>query len=319
MKKGGASNPLFWQRGTVQSPPLKKGGQGGFGRVTGCWQAINIGTHEMVKVRDILTWIDACAPFRYAASWDNSGLQVGDPDARVTRVLVALDPTEQVLSEADERGCECVVSHHPLIFQPLHAVRVDKYPGNLVSLAIKKGIHLIAAHTNLDAAREGTNDQLARLLSLETAGSLEVDDAWLQERLYGGFGRLGRLDRPVSLGTLVQEIGRALGESGIRVVGDYGRQVQQVALCSGSGGSLIEAAIASGSDVYVTGDIKYHEARRALDAGLALIDIGHFASERLVIEPLADTLRSRATDNRLQLDVLVALKESDPFQFWTER
>ena len=269
-----------------------------------------------MRVKDILAWIDQYAPFRYAASWDQCGLQVGNPEAAVERIIVALDPSSSVIEEAERRECQCLVTHHPLLFRPIHAVRLDQFPGNLIGRALGKGIHLIAAHTNLDAAREGTNDQMVRLMDLQAVEPLEVESAWSREQSYGGMGRVGLLPEAKFLAGLVEELRDSLGGIGVRVVGDPKRMVHRVALCSGSGGSMLERAIAANVDVYITGDLKYHEGQRALEAGLALIDIGHFASERLIVQPLADYLRSRASRELLRLEVLTTCEEKDPFWFF---
>lgn len=267
----------------------------------------------MVRVKDILGWIDEHAPFRYKESWDQCGLQVGDPQAVVKRVLVALEPSSGSLDEAVRKGCECLVTHHPLLFRPISSVRSDRFPGSVVAGALRAGVHLIAAHTNLDVARDGTNDHLARLLSLTTCEPLETEASWLEEIRYVGLGRVGLLPRPVSLEELASETQRVLGIETVRVVGDRRGQVHRVALCTGSGGSLVEKAVQSGSDVFITGDVKYHEAQHAVEAGLAVIDVGHFASERIVVPVLGEYLRSRAAREGAELELLAAAEESDPF------
>lgn len=269
----------------------------------------------MAKVKEVLALLDAHAPFRFAEPWDQCGLQVGDPEADVKRILVALDPGSAALDEAIANGCQCLVTHHPLIFRPLQRVRTDEYPGALVVRALREGINLIAAHTNLDVAREGTNDCLAGVLELQCVTALEEEKAWHGEGRYGGMGRLGLLPDSVTLGDLATRLGRLLPSAVVRGVGDQARPVQRVALCTGSGGSLVERAIATGADVYVSGDIKYHEAQRAVEAGLGIVDVGHFASEHLVLQPLAQVLRSWAEQLGLPLAIRVARTERDPF--WT--
>lgn len=269
----------------------------------------------MLRVIDVLNWVDSYAPFRYAASWDRCGLQVGNPDASVERILVALDPTAETIEEAVENGCQCLVTHHPLLFRPLNNVRTDEFPGNLVATALVKGVHLIAAHTNLDAAAGGTNDQLAALLSLEDVTPLEADPSWSGEGRYAGMGKVGRLPWSMRLGDFVERIREAFEGIAVRAAGDPEREIRRIAICTGSGGSLIETVIACGCDAYVTGDLKYHEAQRAVEANLSLIDMGHFASERPALRPLATYLQTRAVQEGCSAEVLVALKEKDPF--WT--
>jgi len=267
----------------------------------------------MVLVRDILDWLDFYAPFRYAASWDQCGLQVGDPEAPAKRVLVALDPNTATLGEAEERECQCLVTHHPLFLHPLKAVRADQFPGNLILRGVLRGIHLIAAHTNLDVAKGGTNDHLGQMLSIHTLQPLDCDDPRVGEDRYSGMGLTGFLPQSMSFRALVEKTSKALGGIAVRAVGHGEKQVHRVALCTGSGGSLMKQVISAGSDVFITGDVKYHDAQRALEAGLALIDIGHFASERIIVRPLAAFLRAQAVARREALEVLEARVERDPF------
>lgn len=269
----------------------------------------------MIRVQDVFEWLDEHAPFRYAQSWDQCGLQVGDPKAVVERVMVALDVNSETLGEAENRRCECLVTHHPLIFRPLKALRVDDFPASLVVRALLSGVHVIAAHTNLDVARDGTNDRLGVLLALDDVAPLEVDDEWAREERYGGMGRIGSLPQPMRLGDLAARSAQVLGIDGLRMVGKPEREVRRVAICTGSGGSLLDLAIRSGVDVYLTGDLKYHEAQQALEAGLALIDVGHFASERLIVEPLVEYIEQRAARCGASLSVFAAQCEQDPFLF----
>ena len=271
---------------------------------------------DTTTVGDVIQWLDAGAPFRYAASWDSCGLQVGDPRSAVSRVLVALDPDSTTLEEAARRDCQCLVTHHPQIFQPLKALRLDEHPAALVAFALRRNIHVVAAHTNLDAAREGTNDQLARLLGLTDCRPLESDQAWRGEDRYAGMGKTGLLERPATIEELVGKLRGALGAIAVRGVGDPGRTVRRVGLCTGSGGGFMEKVVEAGCEAYVTGDVKYHEAQRAREAGLAVVDVGHFASERIVVSPLAAYLQSQARRKGSDVEVLTAREETDPF--WTD-
>ena len=147
----------------------------------------------MVRIKDIFQWIDSWAPFRYVESWDNCGLQVGNPESPATRVLVALDPASWVLREAQELGCQCVVTHHPLLFRPISSVRTDSWPGSIIRQALLAGISIIAAHTNLDAAPQGTNVQLKDLLGLDVIGPLDSEAVFCGDERYLGIGLVGLL------------------------------------------------------------------------------------------------------------------------------
>ena len=272
------------------------------------------GALSMVRVKEILGWIDSWAPFRFAESWDNCGLQVGNPESSVSRLLVALDPLTSVLTEAGELGCQCLVTHHPLLLHPLKSIRTDSWPGSIVGLAVLSGINIIAAHTNLDAARHGTNARLVELLGLAVTGPLEAEPSFSQDLRYWGMGLVGLLPREATPESLAASLNAALGAASVRIVGDLKKKVRSVAVCAGSGGSLLGKAILSGADLFITGDLKYHDARFAEESGIVVMDIGHFASENPVVGPLGDFFRSRAQAEAIELEVFVSKSETDPFR-----
>ncbi|SPF51554.1 putative GTP cyclohydrolase 1 type 2 [Syntrophobacter sp. SbD1] len=268
----------------------------------------------MVRIKDILQWIDSWAPFRYAELWDNCGLQVGNPQSAVTRALVALDPASCVIEEAEQCGCQCVVTHHPLLLSPIKFVRTDSWPGSIIGRALLSGISIIAAHTNLDAARLGTNAQLKELLGLSVTGPLDASALFCGQEQYMGMGLVGLLPRETGIESLAATLSGALGGTAVRVTGDLRKKISRVAVCTGSGASLMEKALAAGAEVFITGDFKYHDARFAEENGLGVIDIGHFASEKLVLEPFADFLRSKAKSEAAELEVFVSKSQADPFK-----
>lgn len=268
----------------------------------------------MVRVKDILSWIDSWAPFRFAESWDNCGLQVGSPDSEVNRVLVALDPGSPALQEARELGCECIVTHHPLLLKPIQTIRTDSWPGRIIAQALISGINIVAAHTNLDAARQGTNAQFIKLLDLTEISPLESEPGLLEDPLYLGMGIVGTLPRPTTFRAIAEKLGAALGGTTVRMTGDPECEILRTAVCTGSGASLIAKARAKGADLFITGDMKYHDCRLAEENGLAVLDIGHFASEKLILGPLAAFIREIARKEGATLEVFVSKSEEDPFQ-----
>ena len=267
----------------------------------------------MVQIRQIMDWLDSWAPFRYAQSWDNSGLQVGSPGAFTERVLIALDPGSEVVDEAVRLGCGCLVTHHPLLFRPIAALRTDVWPGSVIARAVLSGVNIIAVHTNLDAARGGTNAQLQAMLGLENIEPLEAEPAFCEEAGYLGIGLTGTLPVKLPVGSLAVQLSRGLGCIDIRMTGDPDKPVSRAAICTGSGASLIGKVLESGSEVFITGDIKYHDAKLAEESGLALIDVGHYASEKLILKPIAERLESKARSEGAVLDIFIAKSEKDPF------
>lgn len=227
-------------------------------------------------VAQLLTVVDRLAPFALAEEWDNVGLLVGRHNRPVRRVLVALDLRDEVLHEAREHGCDAVVTHHPPIFPSLAAVTDHAAASGAVLAAAEARIAVVAAHTNLDSAPDGLNDEMAAMLGLTATRPMTPHPA----DPAAGLGRVGSVT-PVSLESFVVRVATALEGAQISYAGDPGARVATVALCTGSGASLIGAARAAEADVYVTGDLKYHDADRA--EGMPLVMAPHARVERLAM------------------------------------
>jgi dinuclear metal center YbgI/SA1388 family protein len=244
-----------------------------------------------------------------AESWDAVGLVCGDPAETVGSVLFAVDPTSAVVDEAIERGVDLVVTHHPLLLTAVHGVPADDPKGRVVHRLIRAGIGLFVAHTNADrAAGHGVNDALAAALGLADPAPLERSD------VPGvGLGRIGVPAEPLSLRAFAERVAAALPATagGVRVAGDPDREIRTVAVCGGSGGSLLPAAAAGGADVLVTSDLKHHAVSEALEeGGPALVDVAHFASEWPWL-PRAAELLDRDLDGRVA--VAVSDVRTDPW------
>ena len=236
-----------------------------------------------VRVADILAGLESLAPPRLAEEWDNIGLQVGHPHWPVRRVMVALDPTPAVVEEAIAIEADVLVTHHPLLFHPLRSLNLATVAGGLIQRLVNNEVAVITAHTNLDSVQGGINDVLVTMLGLTAITVLQpaVVDA------QAGLGRLGELSPPVDFETLVVNIQQAMGLASVRFAGQIANAVQRVAVCSGSGGSLVKAFLDSSADVFITGDVRYHDAREIEAHQRGVIDIGHFESERIIVHHLA--------------------------------
>lgn len=238
----------------------------------------------MTRVQDIYAYIDGFAPFATQMDFDNAGLLVGDGQAEVRRVLLALDATLEVVKEAVRKRCQLIVSHHPLIFHPLKAVRPEDPTQAVVAQLIRKNIALISAHTNLDIAPGGVNDVLMDRLGGKVTGVLEpMGESW-------GMGRVGELDQPMPPKDFAAMVKKALGAKAVRATLG-GRPVKKLAVCGGAGGDLLELAVSLGADAYVTADVKHHEFLAAQALGVTLVDGGHFSTENPVMPVLAERLR----------------------------
>jgi dinuclear metal center YbgI/SA1388 family protein len=227
---------------------------------------------------EVVAALDARYDPALAEAWDAVGLVCGDPSETVRSVLFAVDPTAAVVDEAIERGVDLVVTHHPLLLTAVHGVPAGDPKGRIVHRLIRAGIGLFVAHTNADrAADDGVNDALAAALGLREPVPLERADV-----PGAGLGRLGELAEPMSLRTFAGFVAAALPRTagGVRIAGDPDRGIRSVAVCGGSGGSLLPVAAAAGADVLVTSDLKHHPVSEALEVGgPALIDVAHYATE----------------------------------------
>ena len=233
---------------------------------------------EKLTCGDILALIHQVAPFDTQEPWDNSGFLVGEKEKEVTGVLFALDVTQQVISEAVERGANLIVTHHPLMFDPIRRVTDETFEGRLILRMIREDIALIACHTCLDRAPGGINDALAECCAL-----LDVEGE--------GFVRVGALPVPMAAGDLRDYLSAALGDT-VRLMGDPNLTVRRLGMCSGAGSGEWEEAAALGADAFLSGEVKHHQALAMADAGIPCFECGHFATEQPGIFALADALQT---------------------------
>ena len=236
----------------------------------------------MTTVKAILDWFETFAPVSSAMDFDNVGLLVGDKNAAVSRVLLTLDVSAEAVDEAASLGCELIISHHPVIFNPLKRLDARSVP----YLLAERGIAAVCMHTNLDLSEEfGVNTCLA-----EALGAQKLRKSQLGECLF-----IGELPRETDAESFAARVKEALGCSGLRYT-TAKATVKTVAVASGAGGSDIFAAAEEGADVLVTGEIKHHEINAANEAGVNIVDAGHFKSEDVVILPLKKRLETAFSD-----------------------
>lgn len=229
------------------------------------------------SLAQIVVSLERRYPLVTAEPWDAVGLVCGDPGAPVRRILWAVDPVEDIVDEAIATGADLVVTHHPLFLAGVHSVAATSAKGRLVHRLITSGIALYCAHTNADVADPGVSDALASALGVTSTRPLAGE-----EGAPVGLGRVGELAETVTLAEFAATVAGALPQThhGVRVAGDPGRSVRRVAVCGGSGDSLLSAATAAGADAFVTADLKHHRALEHLqDGGCAIVDVAHWASE----------------------------------------
>lgn len=233
-------------------------------------------------LRDIINSIESVAPLSYQEHWDNSGLQVGNPGTDIEAVLLTTDVTESVVAEAIARGCNLIVSHHPLLFRGLKQVCGQSPEARCVETAIRHNIAIYSTHTAIDSYLHGVSGEMARLLGLSDYRILVPAAPGADY----GLGVVGELAEPVAYTELLERIRTTFGARYVRYTRSNKEKVQRIAMCGGSGVEFMQAAIDAGADVYLTADCKYHEFQSALDR-IALVDIDHWASEHAVRDVLA--------------------------------
>ena len=262
----------------------------------------------------IATLLDAAEklwPISGQEDWDASGPIVGSPEAKLAKLLLCVDVTDQVLSEAVAGGFDAIVSHHPLLLRGVNTVFEDRFKGKLISTLIRSGCALISAHTNADRVETGTSVKLGELFGLKKMHPI------VPNQLGGGIGVYGEIE-PISLADFAKKIAKLLPSTagGVKVAGDPARTIRTVSVCAGAGDSLLSEALVKASDVYVTSDLRHHPAsefreQAALGVDTTLIDISHWAAEWIWLETAASQLKDALPG------VLVEVSEinTDPWTF----
>ncbi len=240
-----------------------------------------------MKVRDITAVIESFAPLSLQESYDNSGLIVGRADDEVHKALLAVDVTEEVIAEAVAEGCDMVITHHPIVFHPMKRFNSASQTERCVEEAIRRGIVLYAAHTNLDSAPNGMSWRVAEMLGLMNVEVLQPTNAD-----GAGFGVVGEVAEPMKSEEFLRKVMERFDVKALRCSDIVREQVRKVAICTGSGGSLIDDARKSGADVYLTADLRYNDFMRH-ENSIILADMGHFESEYCVIQILFDILSKK--------------------------
>lgn len=275
-------------------------------------------------VAEIIEIMNQLAPPLLAEEWDNVGLQIGNPRQLVRRIWIALDPSLEVVKAACQKKVDLLITHHPLIFRPLKSIDFDTPGGSIIQMAAHHQMAIFSAHTNLDIVRNGVNDVLAQHLGLQNLAVLHPIEVGQGDKkdvapLTGaeaeyGIGRIGSLAKASSLRSLVSMVKKKLKLDFIKVAGDLEMRISQVAICSGSGSSLMQAFLASKAQAYISGDIHYHDAREAETANRAIIDIGHFPSEHLMVDALAQQLGKIISNQGIEAEIMACTIEKDPFR-----
>lgn len=243
----------------------------------------------MAKVKNFYGYLNSIAPFETQEDWDNSGMLVGNMKAEVNRVAVVLDITPEEIKKAKAIGADLIISHHPVIFSPIKSVTKGSVPYELVA----SSMNALCCHTPLDIADGGTNDSLAELLGIKVT---RADDPIL---------RLGTVE-PTTADELAGKIAKTLNTK-VRYA-DAGRIIKKIAICTGAGCSLIEAA--GEIDAFITGDASHHNFLDCVQEGITLIAAGHYETEIVVVPVLVKKLQTQFPDIEI-----IDIKQENPIKF----
>lgn len=254
----------------------------------------------MVKLKEIIDYIETLFPKEYAEDFDNVGLLVGRSDKDITKVLLCLDANKKVVREAANMGAELIITHHPVIFNPIKNITDNSDEGEMLLYAIENGISIYSAHTNLDSAPQGLTDKVCALLSLDPVSNLE-----------GVLGRLCNAPSGTTAKSLCEKIKKEFGIKKLFSTFTADKKIKAVAVCNGSGsGELCTIAKDLGADVYISGDLKHHEmCAFKISDNIDFIEMRHFDSEKVVTKLLERKLTQKFEE---KLCVCISEAETSP-------
>lgn len=259
-----------------------------------------------VAIEEFVRIVETLAPKELAYDWDNSGLLLRCGNT-VSRVLIALDATMAVAKEAQEKRCDMLLVHHPLIFSPMKAISDTSASGAVLMTLIRAGISLYAAHTTFDRATGGINDALAQKLGLTDVRTVAGEGESLM--------RVGELVQPLNKKTMTAHVKAALGLDAVRLSETDCGVITRVAVVGGNGGEFVAAAKAEGAQALVTGEAKHHHFIEAAAAGLLLIEAGHYHTECAFAERIDMSLQSYVNEVQLDLGLMKAENDKAPYAF----
>lgn len=232
-----------------------------------------------MKIKEIYDFLNKIAPFETAAEWDNTGMSIGSLQNEVSKVLISLDVTNDLITKAKESGAQLVVTHHPLIFSPVSVIE----QGSVLYNAVKSGVTFISSHTCLDKAEGGVTDCLAEKVNAKNLYNSQYDD----------FLKVGEIT-PCTVEEFACKVKQSLGCTVAYT--DCGKLISKVGFCSGAGGDLVFAAAKEGADALLTGEAKHHEYLASKEVGVALFSAGHYETENIICDILCSKLKNEFKD-----------------------
>lgn len=250
------------------------------------------------KCREIISAIEVKYPLSLAEEYDNVGLLIGDIDAIISKILVCLDITDEVINEAITIGAEMIVSHHPIIFKPIKKIVLPNQISKMITKLIKNSIAVYSLHTNFDNAEDGMNDILAEKLELNNINKLGK-----------GTGRYGILYNSMLLYEFCAFLKIKLNVNFLKVTGDLNSTVKHIAIVGGAGCDFIEAASSLHCDVLITGDVRHHSAIDGLNSGINIIDASHYFTEIVALPYISNLLNALSG-----IEAIITKVDTNPFK-----
>ena len=267
-----------------------------------------------LKVKDIENIMKEYAPPILKEDYDNVGLMVGESAGHVTKILIALDCTMDVIREAKNKGCNFILTHHPLLFVKPKTITTDTLVGRKIIELIKNGINVYSSHTNLDSVKGGLNDIVTEILGFSKYKIIETSETNDSGKSGVGIGRLVILEEPMKLDLLCENVKSTLKAEFIRVVGKDDKLVNTIAIINGSGEDFFSKSIKLGADCIITGDTKYHGACDLLEQNIALIDAGHFVTEWIPFKIFVEKLKKRLVKDGYDNEIIISNCTFDPYK-----
>ena len=263
-----------------------------------------------MKIKEVIRTLEHFAPLPLQEDYDNAGLQVGLTEAEVSGVLLCLDVTEQIIDEAVENGCNMIVAHHPLIFRRLSHVTDENLVQRCVISAIRKGITIVAMHTNLDSVQGGVNYMIARKLGL-LPDSIQLIDPREVNGVNGGCGIIGELPEAMTAEAYISKVKETFHAGCVMTNELLQRPIKRIAICGGAGAFLLPKAISNGADALLTGEMHYHDYFDH-EQEIQITVIGHYESEQYTKELLGEIIHKAHPEVR----TVTTSINTNPVRYW---
>lgn len=254
-----------------------------------------------MRLEKVIDAIEDICPITMAEEWDNCGFQLRCENEEIDKVLVSLEVTDEIVYEAMEINADMIVTHHPLIFNPILCVDYNDITGKHILKLAESEITVYSCHTNFDKLNGGNNDYLGKLLELDNISPFDNGN---------GFCRMGNTPFAVTFAEFINRTSEILEieKNFFNCVGDKTKILDKIGWCTGSGSEFILDAKNQGCDLFITGDVKYHSAQLAKELGICVLDIGHYGSEKIFTENMAEKLREV-----LDIDIYESKVDINPF------